>query len=144
MEPSSDLPELPIVFQENELAKRCWQFLCGELTKIGLLSSNFAVEMELYCVCYVNYRRSQKILDGEGHALIDTQHGPKRNPAAVDAVQWITLLRKLNAELCLTPTAMAQVLRLSVDEPLEVKPNKPSNHPLADIENEDDLKDGLI
>lgn len=63
-------------------ARKQWRRVVPELVKHGIVSLIDASILELYCTAYANWRQAQAEWNSRG-LLIDTPHGPMKNPAVI-------------------------------------------------------------
>lgn len=107
-EPQADrgIPAMPAMMSAR--AQQVWADLAPLLLQLGTLSVADGVALEALCNQIVYLREAQKSIDTDG-IIVQTQHGPRKNPAINVADGSLKQVRALLGEFGLTPSARARI-----------------------------------
>ena len=88
-------------------AKAEWRRVMPDLTKRRILTEADLGSLEHYCIAAGQVRKMQKMIDQQGH-IVETDRGPRVNPAVRVQSDAMTRARQLAAELGLTPVSRSR------------------------------------
>ena len=113
--PNRGFPEMPLTVSSCEVASRQWEWVCGQLDAMGILTVADLVLVELFCVTYSDFYLSWQRVRTEG-TTVEGQRGPVRNPVMLDYHKYKELLARLLAEMGLTPSSRTRLHANKDDE----------------------------
>lgn len=119
--PSADgrEPVMPDYFGEDECQK--WLELCGDLKRMGVLSTDTREIMIAYCCAYGGWMECRRQLKKFGMVLpIKDENGKaidiKRNPYSVELHKYRDEMNRLLPEFGLTPSSRSRLVSFSNTE----------------------------
>ncbi|MBE3118851.1 MAG: phage terminase small subunit P27 family [Candidatus Atribacteria bacterium] len=92
----------------NARAREEWAAIVPELESTGVLMQVSITALGAYCVAVSNMVKAQESIDRDG-IVIETEYGPKRNPATAILAESIRLVQSLACEFGLTPASKGKV-----------------------------------
>jgi P27 family predicted phage terminase small subunit len=107
-EPKTVFGAPPMPSDLSVAAQLVWTEMIPVLLNLGTLGQSDADSLANYCETRVNWRRAQDSLDIDG-LVINTPHGPKRNPNFSIADACLKQLRALQAEFGLTAASRTKI-----------------------------------
>ena len=108
----------------DDEASRLWKAIVPEIKKIGYLKKVDQPELEMYCVYYSMFLKSEDLVANEGMWLQDKLgQSAKRSPGAVQMDSCVKNMKSLGHDLGLTfDSGLRQI---TVEEPEKPKQNSP-------------------
>lgn len=96
----------------DEVARAKWEELGPVLFRVGVLTEADGDVLGVYCEQFARYVQLEAELDRTGFWIEGSQGQDVRNPLIGDCRQQANLLRQLEAELGITPSARTRVKAL--------------------------------
>ena len=113
--PKRGIPPKPMTVELCPIASAQWDWICGQLDSMGVLTVSDLLVVEALAVAYGNFRQSWEQMREEG-MTIQGVRGPVRNPIMLDYHKYQDRIVKLLAELGLTPSSRSRLVSTNGQE----------------------------
>ena len=99
----------------SKAAQKEWRRVVALMADLGVLTEVDTNTLAVYCDAAVRYAEAAKQVEEQG-AVIETEHGPRQNPAVLVAEKYWRIMNKAAATLGLDPASRASLARAKAAE----------------------------